>query len=424
MKQDKTIKEGDTICIAGGGPGGSSCAIYLLKEAKKIGLDIKVVIFEQKMFEQHRQYNQCIGVLSPPFENILYDNLSLKLPDGLKERKITQYRLHSDNLSCDLIGEESGASYAVKRSQFDAFLLEEAKKHGACVLQNRVTGAEFHDDGVMIYSDGDNCKCSVMVGAFGLDEGACKIFEEATPYRQPDHLNTIIARLYPGEEFLKDIGPTIQAFLLSFQGLEFGAITPKDDHISINIAGRKVTYQTMLDFLRSSPVQRFLPPQKRSARPLNYFRGRFPISPAKNLYGDRYVMIGDAAGLIRPFKGKGINSACLTGVYAAKCILNSGFSREAFSREFAEDCREFTDDLPYGKAMRFFANSGARLRFMDRVLKVAMEDKTFMACMFNCVTGHKSYKEIILETASIRLGFKFLSEIIDQYVFNRKVNKN
>ena len=38
---------------------------------------------------------------------------------------------------------------------------------------------------------------------------------------------------------------------------------------------------------------------------LDYHRGCFPVKPAKHLFGDRYVTIGDAAGLIRPFKGKG-----------------------------------------------------------------------------------------------------------------------
>ncbi|MDP7557031.1 MAG: hypothetical protein QF687_04020 [Nitrospinaceae bacterium] len=92
---------------------------------------------------------------------------------------------------------------------------------------------------------------------------------------------------------------TIHAFLLSHKGFEFGAVTPKQDHLSINIAGRNVSSKVMLEFLRSGPVQRFLPPHKRKEKPLNYFKEKFPISPARNLFGDRYVTIGDAAGLIR-----------------------------------------------------------------------------------------------------------------------------
>lgn len=86
--------------------------------------------------------------------------------------------------------------------------------------------------------------------------------------------------------------------------MEFGAVTPKRDHLSINIAGRNVSSRVMLEFLRSAPVQRLLPQHQGDHQPLNYFKGKFPISPAKHLFGERYVTIGDAAGLIRPFKGK------------------------------------------------------------------------------------------------------------------------
>ncbi len=416
----KPLKDGDTVCIFGGGPGGSGCAIALKQEAKKLGKDIRVVIFEQKKFEEHRQYNQCIGVLSPPLENILRENLGLEFPPDMIQKEIAGYCLHSDNRSLDLNGEEGGKSYAVKRSKFDAFMMSKAIEAGAEIVQNRVTAVEIFDEEVLVYSEGENCRATVVVGAFGLDDGSCKIFEQATPYKQPDFLNTVITKIYPGEEFLQEIGPTIHAFLLSRNGLEFGAITPKDDHLSINVAGRTVSSQVMLEFLRSAPVQRFLPKHKRREKPLNYFRGKFPIAPAKNLFGDRYVTIGDAAGLIRPFKGKGINSACLTGIYAAKTILNYGVSKKAFEF-FIEDCNELTQDLPYGRVLRWMTKLSLGLEFMDHLLKIGEDDPVFMNCLFNSVSGHKPYKQIFLETATIPIGFKMAVETFNRFILHKRL---
>ncbi len=328
----KPLRDGDTVCIIGGGPGGSSCAIALKREAGKLGRKINVVLLEQKKFEEERQFNQCIGVLSPPLEKILNDRLGIKLPVELILKEIKGYRLHSDRFSLDLVGEDHEKTYAVQRSKFDAFMLEQARKAGVNVVNSRALGVEIYADEALIYTDGENCSAAAVVGAFGMDEGSCRVFEEGTPYREPDFLNTVITRIYPGEEFLDKMGPIIQAFLLGFEGLEFGAVTPKHDHISINIAGRRVSSEVMLKFLRSQPVQSFLPPHKRREKPLHYFKGKFPISPAKNFYGERYVTIGDAAGLIRPFKGKGINSACLTGAYAASCMVHAGVSKAAFER--------------------------------------------------------------------------------------------
>ncbi|MFQ5673500.1 MAG: NAD(P)/FAD-dependent oxidoreductase [Nitrospinales bacterium] len=419
MKTDlKPLRNEDTVCILGGGPGGASCAIALKNEAARLGKEIHVVILEQKKFGEHRHFNQCIGVLSPPLETILGEKLNLSLPANIVLREIKGYCLHSDRLSVNLDGNESGKTFAVNRSKFDAFMIEQAKKTGAVVLHSRATGIEISDDEVIVYSEGENCHAAVVVGAFGLDDGSCKIFEQATPYRQPDFLNTIITRLSPGEDFLRAMGPTIHAFLLSHPGLEFGAVTPKDDHLSVNVAGRHVTSRVMLDFLRSSQVQGFLPPHTRQTRSLNYFKGKFPIAPAKHLYGDRYVTIGDAAGLIRPFKGKGINSACLTGVFAARTIMNHGVSKSAFER-YAEDCAELTGDLPFGRVLRLMTNLASRFQFMDHLLKIAEDDPVFMACLFNCVSGHKPYKQIFKETASVRLGMRMLGELVRRFILRK-----
>ena len=423
MSEDsEPIKEGDTICIVGGGPGGAGCAIALLKESRALNKPVNVVVFEHKKFSEHRHYNQCIGVLSPPLENIIKDELDLVIPDELILNEIDGYCLHSDRLSLNLEGVEKGRSLSVKRSRFDAFMLEEAEKAGAEVMHNRVTGIEVHPEEVMVYSEGDNYKGAVVVGAFGLDDGSCRIFEQGTIYRQPDFLNTVITRLFPGPEFIEGMESTIHAFLLSHPGLEFGAVTPKADHISINIAGRNVSSKVMLQFLRSEPVQRFLPPHQRREKPLNYFKGKFPIAPARNLFGDRYVTIGDAAGLIRPFKGKGINSAINTGIFAARSIMRHGVSLADFKDNFYADCRDLTEDLPYGRVVRVLTNLATDFKFMGQMIAIAASDKSFMKAMFNSVSGHHSYKRIICETASPSLTMHFAARIIQHFVFRQKAN--
>ena len=416
------INDGDTVCVVGGGPGGSACAMVLLQEARQLGRKIRVVLIEHKKFSENRHYNQCIGVLSPPFEDILKNELDLTLPENLVLNDMEGYCLHSDLLSLDLIGEESGRSVSVTRSKFDAFMLEEAQKAGAQVVHNRVTSIEVNHDGVLVYSEGDNFKCAVVVGAFGLDDGTCRIFEQGTPYRQPDFLNTVITRLYPGEEFIQSMGSTIHAFLLSHPGLEFGAVTPKGEHISINIAGRKVSSHIMMEFLRSVPVQRFLPPHKRREKPLNYFKGKFPIAPARNLFGDRYVTIGDAAGLMRPFKGKGINSAINTGIYSARSIMRHGVSKQAFAENFYQDCSVLTEDLPFGRGVRILTNLATRFKFMDHMIAVAAERPDFMKALFGSVSGHDPYKKIIMETASMSLAFTFAQKILGHFVLRQEAH--
>src|SRR5450756_2932734 len=85
---------------------------------------------------------------------------------------------------------------------------------------------------------------------------------------------------------------------------------------------------------------------------LRFFKGRFPNSLAGRYYGDRYVMVGDAAGLVRAFKGKGVTSAVQTGIRAAETILRTGISCHAFASDFAVANHDITGDLIYGRGMR------------------------------------------------------------------------
>ena len=53
-----------------------------------------------------------------------------------------------------------------------------------------------------------------------------------------------------------------------------------------------------------------------------------------------------------------------------------------------------------------------------KVLVAAAMDSVFRSCMFNCVSGQKSYKTIFRETASLGLGFSFLREIFKRFILN------
>ena len=79
--KDCRLHDGSTVVIIGGGPGGAACAIRLLRGADERKLRLRVLIFEGKDFNVHA--NQCVGVLSPPIEAVLADELDVRLPHTL-----------------------------------------------------------------------------------------------------------------------------------------------------------------------------------------------------------------------------------------------------------------------------------------------------------------------------------------------------
>lgn len=400
------LQNGGHVVIVGGGPGGATCAIALYRLAHSLGREIRVTVYEGKTFAGERHYNQCVGVVSPPIQRILEDEVGIPFPWHLVQRRISAYVLHGEQRSLVLTDTYDEPSYALRRVTFDAHLLEQAQAAGAQVVNSRVTDVEIGDDGVIIYSESDNCRADVLLGAFGLDTGTAAALARATPYRPPRFLDSIVTKIHPPSDF-PEIEPApagqipsgrIHVFMPRTPHIEFAAVSPKANHLTVNIAGAHVTAAWMDNFLRG-PAHELLSFADRQ-RPLNprdfrYFKGRFPISVAKGFYGDRYVTIGDAAGLVRAFKGKGINSACLTGLWAARAIMNVGISARAFEGSYVRNCQQILGDIPYGHLVRYLAINASRLGQMDLALALAEERPVLRQALFDAVSGHRPYRAII-----------------------------
>ncbi len=395
------LRDGSTVAILGGGPAGTACAIALKKLARERQISLDVVLYEGKVFAGEKQYNQCAGVLSPPIEALLESGLGIPFPHSLVQRKVRDYHLYGSARHVVLKGED--VSLALRRVLFDDYLMAQARAYGVGVVHSRVSDLEFGPQGVMVYSESDNRRVDVLVGAFGVDEGAASVFERTTPYRRPNCLHTVVTKIHPGMDFMARFREEIFAFLPMPVETEYGAIIPKYNHLTVIIGGRRVTHESMNRFLAMPQVRRLLPedfsPEKHG---LKYFKGRYPTSLARGLYGDRYVTIGDASGLMRPFKGKGVTAAISTGIKAANAMLTYGISKEAFAAYYRQ-CRDVTGDIPYGRAVRWAAVLGARLGLLPSVIGLSDSDPKLRDALFACASGSKPYRQVCAETLSLNL---------------------
>ena len=207
-------------------------------------------------------------------------------------------------------------------------------------------------------------------------------------------------------------GSAIHAFLPSIGKIEFGAVTPKMNHLTVNIAGAEINAESMNQFLRYPPVRLILPPGFDSENSeLAYFKGRFPLQVSRGFFGDRYVVVGDAAGILRPFKGKGVNMGIISAMRAAKTIMTRGVSRQSFQAGYVRECREVLEDLPYGKMLRWLAIRSSRMRFLDPIIELAKDDVSMAEALFDCVSAHKSFKQIFYDTVNAALALKIIKTL-------------
>jgi flavin-dependent dehydrogenase len=395
------LQVGGKVVIIGGGPGGTACALKLWRQAKQLGREIEITIVENKQFSGEHHYNQCVGVLSPPLPQLIEEDLGISFPDQLVKRIVKGYILHTANRQITLQA-DGDDSVAVRRVQYDDYMLDLVKQRGIHVLAARVVDVEFHDDRVVVYTDNKSLEADVVVGAFGLDEGSASIFTRQTGYHIPQTLSAVVTKYHPEAEKMSAFSSYIHAFLPRHSAIEFGGITPKSNHLTINIAGRSVDADLMKAFLAMPTVRAVLPdfPEAESDTfsELHFFKGRFPCSIARSYYGDRYVMVGDAAGLVRAFKGKGVTSAVLTGIRVAETILQVGISRDAFNDHYRVANQDIIQDLPYGQIMRLLVIFMARYNMLDAVIQVARRDASLRAALFSAVSAQAPYRQVFADS--------------------------
>ncbi len=418
------IMDGSTVAVIGGGPAGSAAAIKLIKEAAKKGIKIKVVVFEGKDFDRH--YNQCVGVLSHPIVEIFEEKLEMPFPEHLIKREISSYMLYSaTNSALELSGEKG--TYATRRILFDRFMLQTAQDLGAEVTRSRVTDIEFNDSGVKIYAEDKFLRADAVIGAFGLDDGIMSVIEHASrnvfAYKRPPKvLDTLVVKTHIDLNILQErFGSRIHAFIpLELKNIEFGAITPKGDHIIINIAGRNLTSIDMDNFLGYPPVRVLLKGLKLSG--LDYYKGKYPIRPAQRIIGDRFAAAGDATGLIRPYKGKGINVALETGAKAAEIMIKNGISASDLSA-YPAAFDHLRADFFYGRLFRLLVMISIKTGFVEQVIGMAKDDPHLRDVLFKVVSGEGTYHEVIREIAGIKeitkLGYSFFKHL-PAFVFPTK----
>ncbi len=407
------LQNNGRVVIIGGGPGGTGCALALQKLATQTGRKIQITILEGKHFANEQHYNQCAGVLSPPLPDIMQQSLDLTFPYHLKRGLITDYVLHAAGQTLFLSG-HGEPSVALRRVQFDAWMLEATRQRGISVHSARAVDLEFHTDRVVVYTENAPIEADVVVGAFGLDEGTGALFHRQVGYCPPATLSSVVTKYHPGEAGMVSIGERIHAFLPRHPHIEFSAITPKGNHLTINIAGGDVDAPLMASFLDSPTVRAILPnlDAEHQEGDLRFFKGRFPRSLARHFYGNRYVMVGDAAGLVRAFKGKGVTSAILTGIRAAETILTQGISRAAFEDHYRKANMDIIRDLPYGQLMRHLTIFATYTGLFGTVMRAAQSDTVLQQALFDAVSAHAPYVEIFWRIFRPRIAGKILRSLV------------
>jgi flavin-dependent dehydrogenase len=305
----------------------------------------------------------------------------------------------------------------IKWGSFDGYLQKLAIEKGANVINERVDEILW-DDGLpqIKVRKGETRSYDLVTIAVGVNTASRKLFANLNfDYETPKTTKTFIQEYYFGEEQIEDVfGSSMHVFLLDIPRLEFAAIIPKGDYVSVCLLGEDIDKELVTNFMNSPEVQKCFPPGwDFDAKSCNC-SPRINIAGAAHPYGDRIVFIGDS-GVTRLYKD-GIGAAYRTAKAAATTAVLQGISAEDFKEHYWPACRSIETDNMIGQVMFFVTRliQGQRvarravLRMTANEQKQADSTKRMSMVLWDMFTGSAPYKDIFVRT----LNPAFLARLV------------
>lgn len=337
--------------VIGGGPAGSKAAELLAKDR-----DVLV-------FEEHAESGTpmgCAGLVTdkvlemsgvrPDILNKLY-GANVFFPDG---RKVS-------------VRSKWPKANVIDRADLDRKMAEKANDAGAEYRFNEKYRSHTITDRVTIDSTNGTTECSLLIGADGHSSRVAKTLGiDNSPREYVRGFQMDLRKKYDEEDMINiRLGSKVAPGFFSWE-LPFG------DFVRVGMctswsAGPPVNY--MQPLLKAAGLE--------SASVIKKYSGKIPLGGRPRSYGERLMLIGDAAGQVKPISGGGLYPA-FRSAEALKNIANIVFETNDFSaKNMSQYEEEWKTDL--GKEMK----NGYRLRRayvkftdddLDRAGKVASRE--------------------------------------------------
>ena len=371
------------VVVVGGGPGGAGTAAHLAGEG------MRVLVVDQRSFPRDKVCGDFVGPVAVRELEVL--GVTAR-PEYAATNIIRRAAIHVDGrqlLTQELpkVGRLDPFGRVIPRTQLDAWVLDAAVNAGAEVLPDtRVTAFEV-GGGAVTVSVGTGrrqrrIRSRVLVGADGSTSTIAKRVRGGPPPR--DDRIVAVRAYYDGV-----MGPADRADLFfsadSFPGYTWVFPTaPGTANAGVGMVLDTVPRSTehLRDLLlRLVDTDAGVAARLGGARlrghvvgwPLTTFNPRLPV------VADGVLLVGDAAGLINPLNGEGIQYALQSGSWAASTLLEALANGNVSAAALGGYTRRVHRELRYDMALAGLVVRLIRNRDLNPVWLTALRIMTRQA---------------------------------------------
>lgn len=421
------------VLIAGGGPAGSALAFHLAKKG------LKIIVAEAARFPRDKICGDGVSPVALAELDAMGIKNWKKFSLSTEINKVGLF-IKDDKVFIDLSKPEHLPYQAriIPRIELDNWIYETAKKAGAKYIEDsRLINYSINDSGVVGQikqgTSTKQIKAKVLVGA---DGSSSTIARQMHGSKHADEFQLLGLRAY--YENIK--GPTDRVDIYftgdSFPGIYWlfpkgaaganigmACISATLPHKASNVKNLLAGHLKSNDDIKER-IGNGMPDGKTDGWILKFF------NPQNVLTGNRVLLVGDAAGLINPLSGDGIQYALLSARWASE-ILYDCFKRDDFSASSLYNYRKKVDkELGYDFALSNLLVQFARnktltpvwMKILSVMISRSKEDKEYADIIAGIFAGNypsqKALNANFVLKSLFQGGKDIASQTINDFVHN------
>ncbi len=312
------------VLVIGAGPAGSHTAYKLAESGHK------VIVLERKQAVGGKTC--CTGIISEECVR------SFDIPDGVILRRVNSARLFSPSGKMLRLWREAPQACVLDRDAFDVALASRAQARGVeYLLGSPVRDIVVGDDGVMVGVHHRNkdlsieAKAAVIASGFGSRLGEKLELGRARDFAVGAQCEVETAEVDEVEVYFgREIAPGF-----------FGWLVPTSPRLArVGLLSRRDPGLYLKKLMTA-----LLTRGKIASLEARFSYGGVPLKPPTRTYGNRVVVVGDAAGQVKPTTGGGIYYGLLGAEIAAATLHGALEANDLSAQKLAGYEREWKKRL-------------------------------------------------------------------------------